>query len=77
MCLCSAPDERALVLAAKRLGFVFTTRTPETISVSVVGTEISWTKIITGYNIDFVSSKAGSNVTYCSRTRAQNTMVRH
>ena len=29
-------DERALVLGAKKLGFVFTTRTPEYIAIKVV-----------------------------------------
>ncbi|KAK2169777.1 hypothetical protein LSH36_7g16091 [Paralvinella palmiformis] len=35
----SSPDERALVLAAERLGFVFTTRTPHSIKVEVFGRE--------------------------------------
>ncbi|KAK6173412.1 hypothetical protein SNE40_016867 [Patella caerulea] len=33
----ASPDEAALVDAAKKLGFVFTTRTPETVSIEVSG----------------------------------------
>lgn len=33
---CVCPDERALVMAARRLGYVFTTRTPDYIIIEVV-----------------------------------------
>ncbi|XP_041359163.1 probable phospholipid-transporting ATPase IA isoform X2 [Gigantopelta aegis] len=33
----SSPDEAALVEAAKKMGFVFTTRTPETVTIEVFG----------------------------------------
>ena len=32
------PDERALVLGARKLGFVFTTRTPESLTLEIVST---------------------------------------
>ncbi|XP_070197579.1 phospholipid-transporting ATPase IB-like isoform X2 [Littorina saxatilis] len=35
--LSSSPDEAALVQAARQLGFVFTTRTPETVEIEVFG----------------------------------------
>ncbi|XP_076446469.1 putative phospholipid-transporting ATPase IA isoform X4 [Babylonia areolata] len=35
--LSSSPDEAALVKAARHLGFVFTTRTPETVEIEVFG----------------------------------------
>ncbi|XP_025087156.1 LOW QUALITY PROTEIN: probable phospholipid-transporting ATPase IA [Pomacea canaliculata] len=37
--LASSPDEAALVKAARNLGFVFTTRTPETVKIEVFGEE--------------------------------------
>ena len=36
MCLCLSSDERALVLGAKQLGFVFHTRLPERVTITVV-----------------------------------------
>ena len=40
LALCAA-DEAALVKAAKQLGFVFTTRTPQTVEIEVVSGSLS------------------------------------
>lgn len=37
-----SPDEGALVTAARNLGFVFKSRTPETITVEELGTPVTY-----------------------------------
>lgn len=63
--LASSPDEAALVKGAKNLGFVFTTRTPETVEIEAIGKR----EVYEVLNVlDFTSERKRMSVVVRDRT---------